>query len=804
MNNFITSFGNLVLKGSKPALRISFILILLLFITGSFVWAQDNLPKRSILGPSVPTINAAPSVLNDFEYTYGYGPSDSRDFRVRGVNLSPPDDILTITGTDHYELSLDNFTFTGELNIQYTGGTLSNTNVYVRLRADLDPGEYKGEIIVISGGGAPPAEVACNGSVTEAIYWDGGANTTNWHDALNWNDNQVPANDVAVVLDNTLVSGSYTVDIGSANVSIKRLIISPESGNNITLTLTSANTSAPGLLVGDNVESTSDITVINEGVLVNNSGASSGTSIAFLQGSNGLLKLFNGGKYVHKTLSAHSNLVTSLSGVPATETGIFEFDVPMTSNYPVAINGATFGILSFRNSTAYDYTTSGVATGPEIRGILQFDNYGSGTGTFSSSDVFTFNMFGNLINNGEDLTFINQTFSFNGLNRNIISGTGGITFNDIILNNFGGLLLNRDITINGTLTLSNGVLNTGSNSIIFGTSASNPAENDMTYILGTTITGPRNIGTGSFNFLGIYIHSGPDNLSSVTTTRITGEPVIYPPNEGISCKWDISSTPQPVNGRLVDYSWWSVFDNGKNFSSTNLGLIWKSEDNGATWIAVDSVDVSINNPRVIQATDSTFSLWTVSSQNAPLPVALQSFTFNQVQRNVKLNWITGTELNNSGFNIERKTIDGIWAKIGFIQGKGNSNEPVSYSYEDKNLQTGKYKYRLKQIDYNGNFEYFELAGVVDVGIPAKYDLSQNYPNPFNPVTKINFDIPESGLVTMKVYDMLGREVSTLINEMKDAGYYTVIFDASGLASGVYFYRLNTNGFSSVKRLVVLK
>ncbi len=133
------------------------------------------------------------------------------------------------------------------------------------------------------------------------------------------------------------------------------------------------------------------------------------------------------------------------------------------------------------------------------------------------------------------------------------------------------------------------------------------------------------------------------------------------------------------------------------------------------------------------------------------------------------------------------------------------NTPTNYSFEDKNLQTGKYKYRLKQIDHNGNYEYFELNGEVEIGVPKKYDLSQNYPNPFNPVTKINFDLPVDSKVTMLIYDITGREVAKLLNgEFKKAGYHTTNFNASSLSSGVYFYSLSTDAFRMTKKMVVVK
>ncbi|MBS1519098.1 MAG: T9SS type A sorting domain-containing protein, partial [Bacteroidetes bacterium] len=128
----------------------------------------------------------------------------------------------------------------------------------------------------------------------------------------------------------------------------------------------------------------------------------------------------------------------------------------------------------------------------------------------------------------------------------------------------------------------------------------------------------------------------------------------------------------------------------------------------------------------------------------------------------------------------------------------------NYYFTDKNLTTGKYKYRLKQTDFNGNFKFFELQEEVSIGVPEKYDLSQNYPNPFNPVTTIGYALPSDGIVMLKVYDITGREVKTLVNEMKTAGYHKIQFNASDLPSGAYFYRINAGDFVSVKKFVVLK
>ena len=190
----------------------------------------------------------------------------------------------------------------------------------------------------------------------------------------------------------------------------------------------------------------------------------------------------------------------------------------------------------------------------------------------------------------------------------------------------------------------------------------------------------------------------------------------------------------------------------------------------------------------------------------PLPVTLSEFTFSTDKNNVELKWKTVLEINNSGFDIERKSADphAVWKKIGFVNGNGNTNEPKIYSYGDKNLPTGKYLYRLKQIDFNGNFEYFDLFTEIVIGKPKSFKLGQNYPNPSNPKSKIDFEIPEQNNVSIKVYNILGEEVAELMNETKEPGYYTVEFDGSSLASGTYFYRILSGNYTEIKKIVLVK
>ena len=195
--------------------------------------------------------------------------------------------------------------------------------------------------------------------------------------------------------------------------------------------------------------------------------------------------------------------------------------------------------------------------------------------------------------------------------------------------------------------------------------------------------------------------------------------------------------------------------------------------------------------------------------NSPLPVNLSSFTSNVNGRNITLNWVTTSEVNNAGFEIQRiKSSDSKtqnYEKAGFIQGKGTVNTSTNYSYTDKKLDCGKYQYRLKQIDINGNFDFYNLNGEVEIGLPTKYDISQNYPNPFNPTTKIDFQLPIDGKVSLKIYDITGIEMATLMNnEFKKADYYTVMFNGSNLSSGIYFYRIIADKFVVTKKMVLLK
>jgi hypothetical protein len=201
----------------------------------------------------------------------------------------------------------------------------------------------------------------------------------------------------------------------------------------------------------------------------------------------------------------------------------------------------------------------------------------------------------------------------------------------------------------------------------------------------------------------------------------------------------------------------------------------------------------------------------VLAVNQQIPVELVSFTSLSEEECILLTWRTATEVNNAGFYLERKKQeDAAWKEITFISGRGSSTLPGTYSYSDTDVLPGKYFYRLRQTDLDGKFTYSSEIEAEALA-PADFLLTQNYPNPFNPSTKIKYSVPASSgssgwMVTIKLFDVLGNEVKTLVNENKMAGTYEVDLNGSYLSSGVYIYRMtvNDNEFTSARRMVVLK
>jgi Peptidase family C25/Propeptide_C25/Peptidase family C25, C terminal ig-like domain/Secretion system C-terminal sorting domain len=190
----------------------------------------------------------------------------------------------------------------------------------------------------------------------------------------------------------------------------------------------------------------------------------------------------------------------------------------------------------------------------------------------------------------------------------------------------------------------------------------------------------------------------------------------------------------------------------------------------------------------------------------PVPVELVSFKADTDENGITLNWETATEINNSGFDIEKSADKNIFEKIGNIKGHGTTTESQQYSFKDATITSGKGKvyYRLKQIDQDGSSNYSDAIEVEYSIIPVEFSLAQNYPNPFNPSTTIKFGVPKEVKVTLKVYDILGSEIATIVNQKLEPGYYKYEWNGTQFASGVYFYRIEAGSFVKIKKMVLIK
>lgn len=213
--------------------------------------------------------------------------------------------------------------------------------------------------------------------------------------------------------------------------------------------------------------------------------------------------------------------------------------------------------------------------------------------------------------------------------------------------------------------------------------------------------------------------------------------------------------------------------------------------------------VFVDNPSNHIWIPDTYSHRILRFDVAPLPVELISFRASVTNGTVTLSWSTATELNNKGFEIQKNTSCSNFVTIGFVKGAGTTTSANSYSFTDNSLFSGKAVYRLKQIDFDGRYEYSNEVEV-DIISEMNYTLLQNYPNPFNPATTIRFTIPEKSNVRVSVTDVLGNEVAVLANGLTEAGSHSIEFNASDLPSGIYFCILQSGQLSESKKMVLMK
>lgn len=237
------------------------------------------------------------------------------------------------------------------------------------------------------------------------------------------------------------------------------------------------------------------------------------------------------------------------------------------------------------------------------------------------------------------------------------------------------------------------------------------------------------------------------------------------------------------------------------------GTILNTLDGGTNWIQQNS---GTNSNLFGVHFVNELSGWVVGDNgtilkttNGGVPVELISFSAKQDNALIILDWTTSTEINNSGFEIERQFGNDDWLNLGYVPGHGTTTEKQVYQFKDKPEEKGKYVYRLKQIDFDGTFEYSNEVAI-EYTPKFTFELEQNYPNPFNPTTTIRYSIPEMQQVTLQVHNSLGEIVSELVNGVQEGGMHEIKFNGSGAPSGVYFYSLASGSFYQTKKLILLK
>lgn len=293
------------------------------------------------------------------------------------------------------------------------------------------------------------------------------------------------------------------------------------------------------------------------------------------------------------------------------------------------------------------------------------------------------------------------------------------------------------------------------------------------------------------NFGIIAGYNNPNPVASKTTDGgATWTPLVFPSAYDGNSIWAIEYMDENV--------FWLGDVNGNIYYTTDGGTSWNTSKK-VNANALFSFTV-VGDDMWMSGTGGTIIK---GHANPATPVELVSFSSTISDNKVNLTWKTATEKNNSGFDVERKLQNSNWAKIGFVKGNGSTTESSIYIFVDTPNKNGKISYRLKQVDYDGSYTYSD-AIEVDLSIPVEFSLAQNYPNPFNPVTTINYSLSTRSKVELKVYNILGKQVVSLVNQMQEVGNHQVQFDASKLASGVYFYELTAGQFSAKKKMVLLK
>ena len=502
-------------------------------------------------------------------------------------------------------------------------------------------------------------------------------------------------------------------------------------------------------------------------------------------------------------------------------TSTFNFNGTSAQTIPIGVSSVVYNNLNANNTNASGATLSAAISAANVTGNVSvqtgtlnnggFAIVGNAAKTFSVSNSATFKLTGTsaMVTGFGTKTFnVTSTVNYAGSNQTV----SGESYGNLTISGSGTKTLASNTTVAGTLTLTSSIIITSNTNLLtLGSSATVSGGSSSSFIDGPMA----HTGTGNKTFpIGKGTSYRPATLGSITgTSPIIQAEVFNSSPEG---------TPGTGLTKISSVRYWQLNLNSGSFTSCTVNFTYGSDDGvtDAAYLRVAQSSTltgtytnrngtgSANGSGNITSSSVSalgyFTLANATGGSNPVPVELVSFNAKVVNKVVLLDWRTATEVNNYGFEVERSSGSDSWDKIGFVNGHGNSNSPKKYYFEDSKLSNTSYKYRLKQVDNDGSFAYSNIVSVLIGQTPNSFALSQNYPNPFNPSTKISWQSPVSGWQTLKVYNILGNEVATLVNEFREAGSYEIDFNASQLTSGVYIYKISAGNFSDTKKMILSK
>lgn len=672
-----------------------------------------------------------------------------------------------------------------------------------------------------------------------------------WSASGNWTPTRTnPQNNDIIVFNN----GSVDTATSLASQTIGKLVVTGktsillQANNNRTLTI------GGGTGIDLVVDAGSSLIV----------GGSNGLDISLTSGATAMISgamVFTGA--AHRLLPTDAGSVTFTSGGTLTLTSTFSgnpFGTSGTANAVILAAGSSlvsqggsspFGLtqpssrvvfqagstyrhqqistpdFSGRTYANFELNSSGVTLTPTGSSSLSIDTMTVTAGNLSVGITGPFSIKGSIsVASGSALTFnpaTSATLTFSGTSAQRVSGSGSVVFQNTqnVMVNGVGLIIDRNITIPGTVTLTSGNITLGAGNLALGGTISGAGAGKSIVTSGTGVL-KRHISAGSqFQFpvsatgvdytpLTIAL-SASDAADTFAVSVQTGVNPSAPNNQtAVQRTWTISETTGVDSNATLTFQW-DASQEGTSFTRTAAG-IWRYT--GSFWIEPSGGMSLGSGPYTLSSILPLKAYGTyIIGNDGALPITLSSFRGDAVTgKGVCLTWNTISEIGNYGFEVERSsTLEGPYQLVSpIIPGHGTTNVPQSYSFTDLDPLSGTSYYRLKQTDLDQTIHYFESVAVTTTldqlaGTAQKFSLDQNYPNPFNPETEIRFAVDQTGPATLVVYNSVGQVVTTLFDGMASAGqWHTVRFNGANCASGVYFSRLESAGKSDLRKMMLLR